>query len=126
MAACNFTDISILCPWACVPWALGVYVTGFWKISLNVTFYNSNIYSQNEERELPINLKVVTMCSSHFESPENNWKCFKKFCNPFTINCVFYVFQCDSKTDFPKLGHNYTSNSCVVMIQYQYAVLKTI
>ena len=39
-------------------------VTGFWKISLNVTFYNSNIYNQNEERELPFNLKVVTMCSS--------------------------------------------------------------
>ena len=25
------------------------YMTGFWKISLNVTFYNSNIYNQNEE-----------------------------------------------------------------------------
>ena len=40
-----------------------VYVTGFWKISLNVTFYNSNIYNQNEEWKLPINLKVVTICS---------------------------------------------------------------
>jgi len=31
------------------------YVTIFWKISPNVTFYNSNIYNQNEERQLPIN-----------------------------------------------------------------------
>jgi len=67
------------------------YVTEFWKISLNVTFYNSNIYIQNQEWELPINLKVVTMCSSHLELPETNWKYFKKFCNSFavvTINCV--------------------------------------
>ena len=49
-------------------------VTGFWKISLNVTFYYSNIYNQNEEQELPINLKVVTMCSSYLKLPENNWK----------------------------------------------------
>ena len=62
-----------------------IYVTRFWKISLNVTFYNSNIYNQNEEQELPINLKVVTMCSSYFELPENNWKYFKKFCNPFAL-----------------------------------------
>ena len=68
-----------------------LFVTGFWKISPNVTFYNSNIYNQNEERELPINLKVITMCSSHLELPENNWKYFKKFCNPFAVvtrNCV--------------------------------------
>ena len=68
-----------------------VNVTGFWKISPNVTFYNSNIYNQNEERELPINLKAVTMSSSHFELLENNWKYFKKLCNPSavaTINCV--------------------------------------
>jgi len=68
-----------------------LYVTGFWKISLNATFYNSNIYNQNGEQELPINLKVVRMCSFHFELPENNLKYFKKFCNPFvvvTINCV--------------------------------------
>ena len=45
-------------------------VTGFWKISLNVTFYYSNIYNQNKERELLINLEVVTMCSSHLELPE--------------------------------------------------------
>ena len=66
-------------------------MTGFWKISLNVTFYNSNIYHQNEEREPPINLKVVTMCSSHLELPENNWKYFETFGDPFavvTINCV--------------------------------------
>ena len=85
-------------------------VTGFWKISLNVTFCNSNICSQNEEQELPINLKVVTMCSSYFELPENNWKYFEKFCNPFalvTINWAIYVFQCVIRTDFPKSGHNW-------------------
>ena len=27
MAACNFTDINTFCPWACVPWALGVYIS---------------------------------------------------------------------------------------------------
>ena len=61
------------------------------EISLNVTFYNSTIYNQNEEWELPIILKVVTMCSSNLELPENNWIYFEKFCNPFavvTINCV--------------------------------------
>ena len=52
------------------------YVIGFWKISLNVTFCNSNIYNQNEEWEFPINLKVVIMCSSQLELPENNWKYF--------------------------------------------------
>ena len=67
------------------------FVTGFWKIGLNVTFYYSNIYNQNKEWELPITLKVATMCSSHLELPENNWKYFEKLCNPFavvTINCV--------------------------------------
>ena len=53
------------------------YVTGFWKISPNVTFYNSYIYNQNEEWELPINLTVVTICGSHLELPENNWKYLK-------------------------------------------------
>ena len=55
-----------------------VYVTRFWKISPNVTFYNSNIYNQNEKWEPPINLTVVTICSSHLELPENNWKYFNK------------------------------------------------
>ena len=72
------------------------YVTGFWKISPNVTFYNSIIYNQNEERQLPINLKVVTMCSSHFELPENNWKYFKKFCNPFSVVTINRVILCIS------------------------------
>ena len=78
----HFINIQHFCP---------QYVTRFWKISLIVTLYNSNIYNQNEEWELPINLKVVTMCSTHLELPENNWKYFGKFCNPFavvTINCV--------------------------------------
>ena len=52
------------------------YVTGFWKISLNATFYNSHIYHQNEELELPINLKVVTMCSSHLKIIGNTLKSF--------------------------------------------------
>ena len=70
------------------------FVTGFWKISLNVTFYYSNIYHQNEEWELPINLKVVTMCSSHLELPENNWKYFEKFCNSMYFNVKLrLIFQ---------------------------------
>ena len=73
------------------------YVTRFWKISPNVTFYNSIIYNQTEERQLPINFKVVTMCISHFELPENNWKYFKKFCNPFFCShnksCNFMYFN---------------------------------
>jgi len=71
-------------------------VTRFWKISLNVTFYNSNIYNQNEERDLPINLKVVTMCSSHLELPENNWKYSEKFCNPFAVVTIICVIPCIS------------------------------
>jgi len=70
---------------------LNKFVTGFLKISPNVTFYNSNICNQNVEQEFPINLKVIIMCSSHLELPEKNWKYFEKFCNPFavvTINCV--------------------------------------
>jgi len=41
-----------------------IYVTGFWKISPNVTFYCSNIYHQNKEWELPINSTVVAIFSS--------------------------------------------------------------
>ena len=84
---------SVVC--VCVLLCGASYVTEFWKISPNVTFYNSNIYNQNEERELPINLKVVTMCSSYLELPENNWKYFENFCNPFavvTINCVTFKY----------------------------------
>jgi len=40
-----------------------IYVTRFWKISPNVTFYNSNIYHQNEEWQLPINSTVIEICS---------------------------------------------------------------
>ena len=49
-----------------------VYVTEFWKISPNVTFYDSNIYSRNEERELQISLTKVTVFSSHLELSKNN------------------------------------------------------
>ena len=73
-----------------------INVTGFWKISPNVTFYNSNIYNQNEEWELPINLKVVTMCSSHLELPENNCKYFEKFCNLFAVVTINRVILCFS------------------------------
>jgi len=73
---------SVLCTLFVYP-KVTIFVTGFWKISLNVTFYNSNIYSQNEEWELPINLKVVTICISQLESPENNWKHCEKFSNFF-------------------------------------------
>ena len=81
------------------------YVTRFWKISLNVTFYSSNIYNQNEVWELPSNLKVVKMCNSHLELPKNNWKYFETFCNPFAVVKINCVIQCDIKTDFPKSGH---------------------
>ena len=75
---------------------LGIYVTGFWKISPNVTFYYSNIYNQNKEWELPINLKVVTICSSHLELPENNWKYIEKFCISFAVVMVNCVILCIS------------------------------
>ena len=54
-------------------------------------FTTQIIYNQNEEWELPINLTVITICSSNLELPEKYWKYFKKLCNPFavvTINCV--------------------------------------
>ena len=91
---------TFICSFFSVSLAVNLYVTRFLKISLNVTFYN-----QNEERELPINLKV---CSSHLKLSENNWKYFEKSCNTFavvTINCVILCIQCDIKTDFPKSGH---------------------
>ena len=77
-------------------------VTGFWKISPNATFYNSNVYIQNKKWELPINLTVVTICSSHLELPESNRKYFKKLCNPFAVVTINCVIQCDIKTDFTK------------------------
>ena len=82
-------------------------MTRFWKISPNATFYNWNIYNKNEEWEHPINLKVVTICSSHLELPENNWKYFEKFRNPFavvTINCVILciLMWWFSKIESPK------------------------
>ena len=43
-------------------------------------------------------LKVVTMCSSHFELPEDNWKYFKKFCNPSAVVTINYVTLCISVT----------------------------
>ena len=38
-----------------------IYVTGFWKISLDVTVHNSNIYEQNEEQGHPTKFTVVTI-----------------------------------------------------------------
>ena len=46
------------------------YVTRFWKISLNVTFNNSNIYDQIEEKGHSNNFAVVTICSSNLELPK--------------------------------------------------------
>ena len=76
-------------------------MTGFWKISPNVTFYNSNIYIQNEKWELPINLIVVTICISQLELPENNFKssiilccCHNKLCNSMYFNVTLRpIFQ---------------------------------
>ena len=51
-----------------------------------MSHFTSQIFiTKNKEWELPINLKVVTMCSSHLELPENNWKYFEKFYNPFAV-----------------------------------------
>ena len=46
------------------------YVTRFWKISPNVTFDNSNIYSKNKEKELSINIEMITIYSLYFELPK--------------------------------------------------------
>jgi len=54
--------------------APSVNMTGFWKISPNVTFCISNIYNQNKEWELSITSTVVKICSSHLELPKNHWK----------------------------------------------------
>ena len=45
-------------------------VTGFLKISLNVTFYILNIYNQNKEWELAITLTVFKIGSSSLELPK--------------------------------------------------------
>jgi len=48
-----------------------IYVTGFWKISPNVTFYTSNIHNHNEEKGHPINFTVIAIvqCISHQKLP---------------------------------------------------------
>ena len=75
----------------------GIICDQFLEISLNVTFCNSNIYNQNEEWQLPINLKVVTICSSHLELPENNWKYFERCCGHNKLcNSMYFNVQ-DSK-----------------------------
>ena len=32
---------------------------------------------------------MVTICISHLELPENNWKYFEKFCNPFAVVTIY-------------------------------------
>ena len=48
-------------------WLRPLFVTGFWKISSNVTFYNSNIYIQNEKWDLPIDLIVVIVPTLNYQ-----------------------------------------------------------
>ena len=100
-------------------------MTGYRKISLNVTFYNSYIYNQNEERELPIYSTAVTICGSHLELPENNWKylkisvifccCHNKLCNSMCFNVTLRLI----KTDFPKSGHNYACSLPIIPESFQ-------
>ena len=61
-------------PEAAIPFRI---VTGFRKISPNVTFQASNIYKHNEEWELPITFIIIKICSSHLQLPEVNVKYFK-------------------------------------------------
>ena len=60
-------------------------VTGFWKISPNVTFHASNIYNLTEEWKLPMTPRVVTICSSHLKLPEIKVKYFETSVTPLLM-----------------------------------------
>ena len=53
------------------------FVTGYWKISPNVTFYNSNIITKIGKWQLPINSTVAEICSSCLQLPGNKLKYFE-------------------------------------------------
>ena len=56
---------------------------------------------------------MVTIFSFHLELPENSWKYFYKFCNPFdvvTINCVMYF-----KLTLRLIFHNWVTFSDFVL-----------
>ena len=44
-----------------------IIVTRFWKINLNVTFYNSNIYDQNEAFQTVNHFTVTRIISQYLE-----------------------------------------------------------
>ena len=55
---------------ACTPPAIicmAIYVTRFWKISLDVTFDNLNIYEQIEEKRHPTNFAVVVVQTLNYQ-----------------------------------------------------------
>ena len=62
------------------------YVTGFWKISPNVTFHSSNIYNQNEKWELQITFTVATIFSSHLKLLELSVKYFEILVTPLLVS----------------------------------------
>ena len=68
----------------------------FWKISPNVTFQASNIYSQNEEWELPITFTVIKICNSHLKLPEINVKYFEISVTPFADVTILINRLCNS------------------------------
>ena len=94
-----------------------IIVTGFWKIGLNVTFYNSNNFMiKIRHFKLQISFAMIIV-----ESLVNTLN-YNKFCELLTTatlhKCAclmvtqestdFYMyFTCDIKTDFPNLGHNH-------------------
>ena len=82
------------------------YVTGFWKISPNVTFCNY------EDLELSITFTMIAIHSSYLTLPEFTEKYFENsVVSLLKTKWVVYftIFHCDIKTDFPKSGHIWSS-----------------
>ena len=73
-------------------------VTGFWKINRNVTFDDSNVYSQNQEWKLPINLTVIKICKSHLQ----NWR-RNTFCNHLIDDTIIWCNLLTSRLIFQNL-----------------------
>jgi len=62
------------------------YVTGFWRISANVTFHSSNIYNQNEKWELQITFTVATIFSFYLKLLGINVKYFEILVIPLLMS----------------------------------------
>ena len=79
----------------------------FGKLVLNVTFNNSNIYDQIEEKGHPNNFAVVTICSSNLELPKNCMEYFESSFTPSlmdTLNCVILRISMWHWDWFSKIG----------------------